>query len=270
MPSTMLPSELERLRRTGNKGAPILMHRGLRRLEFTKMRGVAIVLMVILFDALLWFGLEPIMNFWYEIYRFWINNMGLAADVSYVGIDLFWHNFALPFPDMGTWLPTSSMIWWNLIISVVAFLLAGFLPQRFMPLTYFLRAALLMQMSASVYYLCVPDRDPYPLPDYFVGMFTVGWYFLFLLPITLALVYYIFDFAVWRKFVVTLVALIYFICFMPMQYMLHALIIHEWSTLFTPVLYILFGPLLNVLLLVCFYSFGMTWPTSNNKGMAYQ
>ena len=28
--------------------------------------------------------------------------MGLAADVSYVGIDLFWHNFALPFPDMGT------------------------------------------------------------------------------------------------------------------------------------------------------------------------
>jgi hypothetical protein len=48
--------------------------------------------------------------------------------------------------------------------------------------------------------------------------------------------------------------------------MLHAYIIHEWTLLFLPLMYLLFGTLLDVLMFVSMYAFGMSW-RSDAKAM---
>jgi hypothetical protein len=48
------------------------------------------------------------------------------------------------------------------------------------------------------------------------------------------------------------------VLFIPLQYLLHAWLLH-CSILFMPVLYFVCGPFLDVLIFVCFYSWGMSW-----------
>ncbi|MBY0544590.1 MAG: hypothetical protein K2Q14_03460 [Gammaproteobacteria bacterium] len=111
----------------------------------------------------------------------------------------------------------------------------------------------------SIFFLINPDSPPYELSNYIKGMLNLGIYLLLLLAPLLTLIYYIFDFAFWRKFAVTFFIIAYFIIALPLQYMLQALIISSVSMLFMPVLYLLFGALLDTLMFVGWYSWAMTW-----------
>jgi hypothetical protein len=46
--------------------------------------------------------------------------------------------------------------------------------------------------------------------------------------------------------------------FIPLQYLLHACILRV-SLLFLPILYLAFGPFLDVVVFIAFYSWGMSW-----------
>jgi hypothetical protein len=48
--------------------------------------------------------------------------------------------------------------------------------------------------------------------------------------------------------------------FVPLQALAHAYILHQ-SLLFMPVLFLLFGMPLQILVVVSFYSWGMSWRT---------
>jgi hypothetical protein len=52
------------------------------------------------------------------------------------------------------------------------------------------------------------------------------------------------------------------VLFVPQQYMLHVYLLHR-SVLFMPVLYFVFGPFLDVLAFIGFYSWGMSWTASD-------
>jgi hypothetical protein len=107
--------------------------------------------------------------------------------------------------------------------------------------------------------MIVPDAFPYNLAEYISSALVMGIYVMFFIPVMLALLYYIFDFAFWRKLVMTALIMGHFILFLPFQYMLHALVISSWSFLFLPLLYLLFGLLLDTLMFISWYSFAMTW-----------
>jgi hypothetical protein len=47
--------------------------------------------------------------------------------------------------------------------------------------------------------------------------------------------------------------------FVPLQVLVHALVLQK-SLLFMPVLYIIFGLPVDILVVIAFYSWGMTWP----------
>lgn len=51
--------------------------------------------------------------------------------------------------------------------------------------------------------------------------------------------------------------------FVPQQYILHVVLLHK-SVLFMPLLYFVFGPFLDILAFVGFYSWGMSWSGSGS------
>ncbi|MEI7669952.1 MAG: hypothetical protein WCJ33_07710, partial [Pseudomonadota bacterium] len=86
----------------------------------------------------------------------------------------------------------------------------------------------------------------------------LGIYLLFIIPIIMALIYYIFEFSLLKKIVITALMLVYFILFLPFQYMLHAVIINAFTLIFLPVLYLNFGLMVDILMFIGWYSFAMS------------
>jgi len=61
-----------------------------------------------------------------------------------------------------------------------------------------------------------------------------------------------------RKAFLTAIAMTHLALFLPFQVLLQALFLQK-TVLFMPVLYIIFGMPVNILIIVAFYSWGMTW-----------
>ena len=89
-------------------------------------------------------------------------------------------------------------------------------------------------------------------------MLAFGVILIGLVPAVLGLTFYMFDFPAWKKLALTLLIMGHLVLFIPLQYLLHAWLLH-CSILFMPVLYFVCGPFLDVLIFVCFYSWGMSW-----------
>ena len=246
-------------RNTGTHGTTIHIHRALRKLIFSPNIVLSIIVFPVLFDMALWYKLDAIMSIWSDIFDLFITQLNLNGHVAYINIVMMYHNILIPYPNVVTSLPNNWAIWTNIVIVGLLWLLSTFMPKRTMPFIYLLRVALIIQMSASVYFFLSPDRPPLEAAPYVSGALSFGVYFLFLISPLLALVYYIFDITLWRKCIVTLLMIIYFIIALPFQYMLHSYVIGHWSMLFMPLLYLLFGVLLDTLMLVCWYSLALSW-----------
>lgn len=252
-------------RLTGAKGTPIRMHRALRSLNLTASMWATIILLPALVSFLLWANLEPITNLWATVFDFWIWKLKLGGHVSYLGMSFFGQSLYIPYPDLPVTNPSQFAVWLNLLISVLLLAVSALLSKGYLPLIYIIRAALMVQMSASIYFFIVPEGLPYALSNYIAGMLIVGLYITFLVSPILAFIYYVFDFGLVRKLIVTALMVSYFVVVLPFQYMVHAMIFSSWSMLFMPVMYLLFGALLNVLFLVSWYSWAMTWRGDDNQ-----
>jgi len=257
-----LPSVNERLftnRRIGAKGTTIRMHRALRSMNFRRSIVMTMVLLPLIFSFALWVSMEPITSLWAKIFDFWIWKLELKGHVSYLPLSIFGQQVYIPYPNLPIIEPTSADVWMNLLVSIFILVVSLFLPKRYAPALYLLRAAMAIQISASAYFLWRPEGLPYDIGNYVAGMLVVGLYIMLLITPMLAAIYYVFGFAFWRKLVATVLILGYFVIALPFQYLVHAIIICYWSPLFMPLLYLLFGALLNVLMFVSWYSWAMTW-----------
>ena len=202
---------------------------------------------------------------WGHIFEFWMQGIygGHAGSHS---LRILGRVINLPYPMLEAEVPSFGAVYWNLLICIVLFLASFLMPQRITPVTYLVRATLLIQASASIDRMVSPGDFPYTLLLYLTDALALSIYLVFLLPVILGFVYYIFDFGLWRKVLLTVIMLAYFFVAIPCQYMLHAMIIHAWTLLFLPLMYLLFGTLLNVLMFVSIYAVGMSWH-SNVKAM---
>ena len=79
-----------------------------------------------------------------------------------------------------------------------------------------------------------------------------------LVPIIHGLVYYIFDFGLLRKAVLTAMTMIHLIVLLPLQCLVQGAILHQ-SLLFVPLFYMLFGVPLDIFMIICYYAWGMSW-----------
>lgn len=260
-----LSPEVVYTRRHSNvAGKVILPHHALATLRYPASLLLISIVMAVLADALLWWFLEPIMHFWGAVFGYWIPLIApQGSQVGFQATSFFGSVVQLPFPLLPAGLPSGRITGVNLIVTSLLLLFSLALPKRVLPLAYYLRALLIIQASASIYFILNPHSFPYNLDSYMVTELGLGVYLMFIVPPVLALLYYPLDFSLWHKLLLTVLIIGFYIVALPFQYLMHAYIISIGTLLFLPTLYLLFGALLDVLMFIALYSWAMTWGSAS-------
>ena len=254
-----LPPELEAIRVRGWRGGLITPHRAFVRLQLRPRQIVESVALALLGTAS-WIALLPVVGrFWGHILVFWGAHLGLKSDVILIpqGWGRYIH-FALPCFGLAAG-PASGTAWWITTgVTLLALIASFLLTEEALPWAYLIRAFCLLQATALGYFAVASARFPHDLPGYTVSMLVFSCILIGLVPVLYAFTFYLLDFSLTQKLFLTLATVTHLVLFVPQQYMLHIYLVHA-SVLFMPVLYFIFGPFLDILAFIGFYSWGMSW-----------
>jgi hypothetical protein len=243
----------------GYRGGVIAMHRALARLVLTPLDRIAAVVLALLFLLLWAVSLPQICRFWRIVLTYGIQSLNLSITVGLREHHLaHFIRFQIPFPRMPGLVPTAPVWWWTAAVVLALFAASYLLPSRLVPVTYLLRAILAVQASALLYFAWSPARFPHTPDSYMEGLVTYGLALISFVPVLLGLTYYIFDFGVGKKALLTAMTMLHLSFFLPLQILLQALVLHV-SVLFMPLLYIVFGLPVDILIIIAFYSWAMSW-----------
>lgn len=255
-----IESDIDRLRDRGHGGTRIRQHRSLHHIKLAPADLSIALLLPLIFDILLFLGLDELMLLWRSLLDFWLERVMPGAQVTSGAVDLGSYVLSLPIPGLAAGAPGGG-IWWGTLGGCAVLLVATFFiaPARFLPLTYAVRACLAIQATALIVFGLWPASFPYDLPTYLRDAMGMSLLFMFIAPWILGLTYDIFDFPLLQKVTLTALVLAFFAVALPLQYLLHALLIHAGSLLFLPLCYLVFGVFLDVMAFVAFYAWGMSW-----------
>ncbi len=250
---------IDALRDRGFRGGRIAPHRAMIGLEVTWTLAIDLIVLPLMFSVAMFALLEPLMAAWRSFFEWVAGPLGLpgamgtrifeigplAVPIPYFTAPGFWPEAR----DLQTgWLFTG-------LLAAVGMLLRG----RFLPVGYFLRAVAVIQLSAQLWFWLAPPPLIYTLPDYASGLLVCGVIILLLAPFLVAFTFHIFDFVLWQKLMMATLLLGHLSVLLPLQAAVHVWIIHHGSFLTLPVLFFLFGPLLDVFVYVALYGWGMSW-----------
>jgi hypothetical protein len=249
----------EPVRARGHRGGVISMHRALTQFRLGTMNLIVASCLFVFFSAA-WVILLPLVcRLWTNIFAFGIRSLPLHAELGLA--EHHWTrflNFDIPYLKMEPVLPSAQIWWLTCAITTLIFVAAYFISQRLIPLIYLLRGILLVQAIALLYFAFIPASFPHTPESYLAGFVTSGIVLISLVPLAFGLTYYIFDFGMPRKALLTSMTMVHLALFLPFQVLLQALVLQK-TVLFMPVLYIIFGMPVDVMLVIAFYSWGMTW-----------
>lgn len=265
-PFELLQHKIDDLRFRGYGGTAIKLHRAIYQIKLHKGNLVISLLLPLAFNLLSLYFLDDIINLWRFLFEFWLDRLAPGTLVAAHGVDLGSYMLWLSYPDLAAGAPGVGL-WWGTLIACILILLATFLipPERFLPLTYIVRACLLIQATALAYFYWIPGQFPYDLPSYLGNALTMSLFFMFMMPWLLGMTYYVFNFPLLQKMALTAMMLCYFTLAFPMQYLLHAYALHHLSLLFLPLFYLVLGAFMDVMMFVAFYSWGMSWRWGANE-----
>ena len=249
----------EALRHRGYRGGEIRMHRGMMRFHIGPADWLHTNALTTGLTFLWIRAIPTVSRLWFDIFRYWVRTLNLEATVSMV--PQHWSKVvqvSLPFVAVqaGT---ISPRVWSVTLLATVAlFATTWWFGENHAPWAYIVRALLLIQASALIYFSFEAAHFPHDIPTYTAGMLSFGLILIGMIPVVLAFTYYLFDFGFWQKLAISLLIMGHLALFFPLQYMLNVYILH-FSILFMPLLYFAFGPFLDVLIFVCLYSWAMSW-----------
>ena len=166
--------------------------------------------------------------------------------------------FVIPFPKMEGIAPDAGTWWSTAAVVCLLYAASYFFPKKLTPVTYFLRAVLFVQVTALLYFLLIPARFPHTPDSYMEGLVSYRIALISGVPALFGLSYYIFKFGLIKKIALTTLTMSHLSLFLPVQILLQAMVL-EKSVLFMPILYIVFGLPVDILIIVAFYSWGMSW-----------
>lgn len=259
-----MPENLERriarARDRGIGGAPIRLHRSLYQIALNPGDILLAVLLPLVVNLLLLLYLDELLQLWGGIFEFWLTRLRPGSGITMGHIPIGSFLLHIPVPNLEAALPGMGIWWSTLSVCAAAFLGTFFIsPQRFLPATYILRACLLIQFTALAYFLVLPASFPYDLHSWMTDALGMSLLFLFVAPWIIGLTYGTFDFPLLQKSALIALVLAYFIVALPMQYLLHALLLEWASVLFLPICYLVFGIFIDVMIFVALYAWGMSW-----------
>jgi hypothetical protein len=161
----------------------------------------------------------------------------------------------------------SRLHWWiTLLVTVVLALVSLLLRDRWLPLGYALRLAALIQSTALLFFLINPWPFPYDLAGYITTMQVAAVAAIGIIPLVLALTYYVIDARFREKLGLTVAIVGHLLVFVPLQYMLQSYIIAHASLLVMPLCFALFSLLPEVMIFIALYAWGMSWPSRELRG----
>lgn len=235
------------------------MHRSMVRYVMSPSDLITVLLLVILL-TFVWLLLLPYVgHMWVRIMDFGIHHLPIRAQlqVSIFHLGPYVH-FEIPFPAMDAILPDART--WQItgLATLALFVGTFFLPPTFIPLTYMGRGILILQFSALVYFAVMPAEFPHTPNSYLEGLFGAGMAFITIVPTVFGFTYFIFKFSLEQKIALAVMTMAHLSIFLPLQILAQALVLQK-TVMFMPVLYIGFGLPMEVLIIIAFYSWGMTW-----------
>jgi hypothetical protein len=253
------PKFADRGRFYGHRGGVIRMHRALTRFALVPLDLIASSLLVLLLSCMWIFSLPWLCRTWGYVM---VNGMKMLALHTELGLTehhiTAYIRFAIPFPKMEGIAP-DPWTWWSSAAVLCLLYAASYLfPKKLLPVTYLLRAVLLIQATAQLYFLLIPARFPHTPDSYMEGLVSYRIALISAIPALFGLTYYIFKFSLLKKIALTALTMSYLSLFLPVEILLQAMVL-EKSVLFMPILYIVFGLPVDILIILAFYSWGMSW-----------
>lgn len=242
----------------GHRGGVISMHRALTHFRLGPMNVVASLSLFLCF-SLIWILVLP------SLCRFWKGFLALSLRWLPIHgtLEVAVHRFGayrLDIPYLRIYSVLPSLMTWSLACGVTLLLFAAtfVLPKKLAPLVYLTRGILLVHASSLFYFALWPVGFPHAPDAYMEALVNSGIGIISVIPLLLAVTYYIFDFGLWKKALLTALTMAHLTLFLPFQVVLQALVL-QTTLLFMPLLYIVCGMPVDVLLIIAFYSWGMTW-----------
>jgi hypothetical protein len=243
-----LPGWLQTLRHRGWRGGTITPHRAFARLHIG-LKEVFICACLVYGLSLGWIKALPFVgNFWGRVFAYWAKALNLEGSLAVApqhwGSHIHFLNMSAGPADAHTW-------WIAAVATLGVFAATYFISEEHTPWMYLLRFLVLIQGTALVYFVFAAARFPHDLPSYTISMLFFGVILTGLIPLILGFTYFLFDFSLFKKLMLSLISMGYLTLFL-----------HK-SILYMPLLYFAFGPFLDVLIFVSLYSWGMSWKSKN-------
>ena len=257
--SPVLRHRVEKLRNIGHFGGTISQHRALLTLPMHPKELIPAFIMALILFLLYVFALDYVFIIWSTILDWCSSLFYVDMKQGRFGFDVGTFSIYTPYMQIGA--ATPSNVQWSMGVLITAILLVTsfFLPERFIPFAYLLRALVLIQTISIVYFLFFGNYFPYSLAGYQAVMMLAGLFFVGLVPLIYGLIYYIFDETLLKKLWLTILTMVHLLVLIPLQYFAHAYLINKFSLMYMPVLFLMFGLMVNVFVLISFYSWGMSW-----------
>ena len=255
------PRFADRGRFRGHRGGVITMHRALTRFVLVPLDLITSSLLVLLLSFMWIVSLPWLCRTWGYVLETGMKMLALHTELGLTEHHITpYIRFVIPFPKMEGIAP-DAWTWWS-TAAVVCLLGAAsyFFPKRLTPVTYLLRAVLLIQVTALLYFQLIPARFPHTPDSYMEGLVSYRIALISAVPAVFGVTYYIFKFGLIKKIALTALTMSYLSLFLPVEILLQAMVL-EKSVLFMPILYIVFGLPVDILIILAFYSWGMSWPS---------
>lgn len=234
------------------------MHRALTSLHYGFYELIGSLALLIVF-TIAWLELLPyVCAFWRQVFVAGIRFLPLHAQLSNHAYHWLIYRLNVPALALEPSLPSSALWGTAGLVTIIVFAATIFIPASLTPVVYLLRALVFLQLSALVYFAVLPAQFPHLPSAYLRGLITSGIGVISIVPALFCLVYYIFPFSIAKKAFLTLSTMVHLVLFLPLQVLLHALVIQS-SLMFMPVVYLVLGMTLDVFIIVTFYSWGMSW-----------
>ena len=147
-------------------------------------------------------------------------------------------------------------VWW----------LAGRLPDAARPGAYLLRFAALIHAASVIFFSLRGASFPHSLLDYPTEGLRQAWALMLVVPWLHLATYYLFPFALWRCAALSVLTLAWMALLAPLQYALHAALLHGFGPIVMPLLHLLFGVTVPVVGFVALYGWAMSWPDAMRVG----
>jgi hypothetical protein len=235
------------------------MHRALAHFRLEPINLVTAIFLFVFFQSIWLLLLPKTCQLWTRVMILGIRILPLRAELGLAHHHLTaFITFDIPYLRMEPVLPSALDWWLTCGITVALFAVSFFLSGRLVPVMYLLRGILLVPATALLYFLFLPARFPHTPDSYMEGYVTAGIVLISIVPLLFGLIYYIFDFGLLKKAFLTTIAMTHLALFLPLQVLFQALFLQK-TVMFMPVLYVIFGMPVNILMIVAFYSWGMTW-----------